>query len=65
MSSLGRSLTSICVLLIGLIVVYHVTQLPQFSAYRAVDVLQLIGAGMCIGVALPPLIAHLRVKPAA
>jgi hypothetical protein len=33
---------------------------PRFEAYRTVDVVQLLGSGLCFGVALVALIALLR-----
>ena len=33
---------------------------PRFEAFRTVDVLQLLGSGMCFGVGLTMLLARLR-----
>jgi hypothetical protein len=43
-------------LLIGFVGLYRVTQSPSFPMYRVVDVLQLLGSGLCFGVALVGLI---------
>ena len=51
------------VAIVGLIGLVHVIQLPRFAAYRAVDVVQLVGSGLCFGVALVGFIALFRGKP--
>ena len=47
-------------LLIGLIGFINLIQRPRFAAYHDVDVLQLLGTGMCFGVALSAFIALIR-----
>jgi hypothetical protein len=47
-------------LIIGAGGLAHLMDEPRFAAYRAVDVVQLIGSGACFGVALFALIALLR-----
>ena len=41
---------------IGLMGLYSVTREPRFGQLRAVDVVQLVGTGLCFGVALVMLI---------
>jgi hypothetical protein len=52
----------IAVLLIGLVGVYRVSQSPTFPMYRAVDVVQLLGSGLCFGAALVGMISILGRK---
>ncbi len=47
-------------LLIGFIGFYRVTQSPTFETYRAVDIVQLLGSGVCFGAALVGVIFVLR-----
>jgi len=47
-------------LLIGLIGYYRVTQSPKFEMYRAVDVVQLVGSGVCFGAVIVGVIFMLR-----
>lgn len=49
-------------LFIGLIGLMHLMEQPRFQSFHNVDVLQLLGSGMCFGVALVALIALFR-KP--
>lgn len=39
-------------LIIGVVGLNTVMQRPRFAAYQAVDVVQLLGSGLCFGVAL-------------
>jgi hypothetical protein len=39
---------------------YRVTQSPNFEMYRAVDVVQLVGSGVCFGAAMVGVILMLR-----
>ncbi|MFZ1032400.1 MAG: hypothetical protein WAN72_10445 [Candidatus Acidiferrales bacterium] len=57
-----KSLTSAIVapLIVGLIGLLTLMQRPRFAGYHNVDVLQLLGSGMCFGVALAALLALLR-----
>lgn len=50
----------IVVLLVGLAGVYRVMQSPRFELYRAVDVVQLLGSGVCFGATMVGLIFMLR-----
>jgi hypothetical protein len=51
-------------LLIGLAGFYRVTQSPMFELYRAVDIVQLLGSGMCFGATMVGVIFMLRgVRP--
>ena len=50
-------------ILIGSIGFINLTQRPRFASFHAVDVLQLLGTGMCYGVALA-LIGTLRKRSA-
>lgn len=47
-------------LLVGMAGLFHLMGQPRFAAIRTVDVVQLIGSGMCFGVALAALIAFFR-----
>ena len=57
-----KTLTSAIVvpLIIGIIGFVNLTHNPRFAAYHTVDVIQLIGSGMCFGVALFAFITLLR-----
>jgi hypothetical protein len=46
--------------LIGSIGISNIAGKPRFETFHAVDVLQLIGSGMCFGVALFALVLFLR-----
>jgi ABC-type nickel/cobalt efflux system permease component RcnA len=50
-------------LLIGLAGIFNVARGPRFNAFRSVDVLQLVAAGMCFGVALVWVVRALRGDP--
>jgi hypothetical protein len=39
---------------------YRVTQSPSFEMYRAVDIVQLLGSGVCFGAAMVGMIFMLR-----
>ena len=58
-----RSLASAVLvpLMAGLAGLFHLMNQPRFGAIRTVDVVQLMGSGMCFGVALSALIALIRV----
>ena len=47
-------------LMVGLIGFYRVTQSPSFQIYRAVDIVQLLGCGVCLGAAMVGIIFMLR-----
>ena len=47
-------------LLIGLAGFYRVTQSPSFGLYRAVDIVQLLGSGVCFGATMVGVIFMLR-----
>ena len=47
-------------LLIGCVGFYRVTQSPSFEMYRAVDIVQLLGSGVCFGAAMVGVIFMLR-----
>jgi hypothetical protein len=47
-------------LLIGFVGFYRVTQSPSFEIYRAVDIVQLLGSGVCFGAAMVGVILMLR-----
>ena len=49
--------------LVGLAGFYRVMQSPTFAAYRAVDVVQLLGSGVCFGAAMVGIIFRLRGSP--
>jgi hypothetical protein len=45
---------------IGLAGFYRVTQSPHFEMYRVVDVVQLLGSGVCFGATMVGVIFMLR-----
>jgi hypothetical protein len=47
-------------LLVGLVGFNRVTQSPQFELYRTVDVVQLLGSGVCFGATMVGIILMLR-----
>jgi hypothetical protein len=47
-------------LLVGLAGFYRVTQSPSFGLYRAVDIVQLLGSGVCFGATMVGVIFMLR-----
>jgi len=47
-------------LMVGFAGFYRVEQSPNFAAYRAVDIVQLLGSGACIGAALVGVVFMLR-----
>lgn len=47
-------------LIIGLIGLYRVTHSANFEVYRAVDIVQLLGSGVCFGATLVGVIFMLR-----
>jgi formate/nitrite transporter FocA (FNT family) len=47
-------------LIVGLVGLINLMNRPRFASIHNVDVLQLLVSGMCFGVALAMLIAHLR-----
>ncbi len=47
-------------LLLGLAGFYRVTQSPHFDLYRAVDIVQLMGSGVCFGATMVGVIFMLR-----
>ncbi len=47
-------------LFIGLVGFSNVARQPRFDTFRAVDVLQLIGTGMCFGAALIAVVIFFR-----
>jgi hypothetical protein len=57
-----KSLTTAIVvpLLIGWVGLFHLMQQPRFSTYRTVDVVQLLGSGVCFGVAMVALMMLVR-----
>jgi hypothetical protein len=47
-------------LLIGLAGLYRVAQSPSFGLYRTVDIVQLLGSGVCFGATMVGVIFMLR-----
>lgn len=47
-------------LIIGILALVNLMQRPRFAAFHNVDVLQLLGSGMCFGVALAGLFSLVR-----
>jgi hypothetical protein len=61
MSYRRRFISTFFVLLaFGLIAFYNISSKPRFETFHTTDVLTLIGAGMCFGVALVSLISFFR-----
>jgi hypothetical protein len=52
-------------LALGLLGLFSFVEGPRAAGYRAVDITQLVGYGMCIGVGLVGLFAIFRRKPVA
>jgi hypothetical protein len=52
----------VVLILLGAVSVLNVTSRPSVAAYRAVDVVQLIGGGMCFGEAVFALMSYLRAR---
>jgi len=50
-------------LLVGFAGFYRVMQSPSFAMYRTVDVVQLLGSGVCFGAAMVGIIFMLRASP--
>ncbi len=48
------------VLFIGLAGFFRVTQSPRYELYRAVDMVQLLGCGVCFGATLVGIVFMLR-----
>ncbi len=65
MASRGRGVFPSAALFIGLLGIFELMSKPRFQAYRGVDVVQLIGSGMCLGISLMWLIERFRNKPSA
>jgi hypothetical protein len=47
-------------LVIGFVGLTHLMEQPRFQSFHNVDILQLIGSGMCFGVALFALLMLIR-----
>lgn len=62
-----RTLTSAILVptIVGLIGLMRLMSDPRFENYRTVDVLQLIGSGLCFGLAFAALIALVRSRRSA
>ena len=52
-------------LALGLVGLFSFVEGPRAAGYRAVDITQLVGYGMCMGVGIVGLFAIFRRKPAA
>ena len=61
---MGRKRSPILVwimpLLVGLAGLYRVMNSPHFALYRTVDIVQLLGSGVCFGVTMVLIILMLR-----
>ena len=55
-----RGAVAAVLLIVGLIGLLQASRNPRFAAFHTVDVLQLIGTGMCFGVALVALLGRLK-----
>jgi cyanate permease len=60
MASQRRGVVPVAVFFVGLIGLFGITREPRFATFRAVDVVQLLGSGMCFGVGLMALVTRLR-----
>ena len=60
MSTRRRLFPSLSPLVFGLMGMARIFGNPRLAAIRAIDVVQLIGIGMCFGVALAMLVPFLR-----
>ena len=47
-------------LFVGFMGVYRVSQSPNFQMYRTLDIVQLLGSGVCFGVTMVGVIFMLR-----
>jgi len=47
-------------LMVGIVGFYRVMHSPGFEAYRTVDIVQLLGSGVCFGAAMVGIIFMLR-----
>ena len=47
-------------LFVGLAGFYRFTQSPRYEMYRAVDIVQLLGSGVCLGAVMVGVILMLR-----
>jgi len=56
----GLAGSIIVLIFIGSIGFFNLSQRPRFQTFRSVDVLQLLGTGMCYGVALAGIFALFR-----
>lgn len=50
-------------LMVGMMGLILVSRNPRFETFHAVDVLQLLGSGMCFGAALVALLSGWRMRP--
>lgn len=44
--------SAIIIIMVGLVGLYTASHRPEFQAMRSVDIVQLLGSGMCFGVGL-------------
>ena len=51
--------------LVGSVGLMHLASQPRFASIQTVDVVQLLGTGLCYGVAMAAVIAMLRGKRSA
>lgn len=58
----NRGVLIFILVFVGIAGIMELIGRPRFQAYHAVDVVQLVGAGMCFGVALVWIIGALRKK---
>ncbi len=49
-------------IIIGIVGVFRVTHSPTFEMYRPVDIVQLLGSGVCFGAALVGIIFAFRTR---
>jgi hypothetical protein len=60
MSGRRKLIPFVMFLLFGLLAIFDIARKPRFATFHGSDVVQLIAAGICIGVALVKLIAFFR-----
>jgi hypothetical protein len=60
MSNWRKLVPFVGLLLFGLLAVLDIASKPRFASFHGSDVVQLVAAGMCIGVALVKLVGCFR-----
>jgi hypothetical protein len=63
MAERSRPIFPVILVLFGILGIFNASKLAPASGLRDVEVVQLVGSGMCFGIALVWLVARLRGKP--